>query len=406
VTDPLADILNGDDGVIPPEERGHLPGDAAGPDRNGVPQRIRTEDRPAGWMFRPMDSATFDAGDFRREWLARLALVRAMPGIIGGPSKALKTSVSVDLAISLGTGTSFLDYFSVPKPVRVAFLSGESGEAALQETARRVCAARGVRLADADVLWQTDLPSFCDATDVAELADGLGRCKVGVVILDPLYLMLLAGAGSNGPRAENVMEVGPLLRRVGSACVAAGVTPILNHHTRKAVGREPLELSELAYAGVSEYARQWLLINRRERYDGTGTHRLWLSVGGSAGHGGDWGLDIQEGTPDADFAGRTWQVSLTPRREMRDDEQEARQTRRAAELQGDEQTVMTTIDRLAADGPATLTRIRDGSGLSRTRTDRSLERLRLARLVEEHRAQVMIGSGAKRGAAAYRRIDT
>src|SRR5437764_12826055 len=108
------------------------------------------------FQFRPRDSASFAREEYRREWLVEQILAAGQPAVLGGPKKTLKTSLAIDLAISLGSGRPFLGRFAVPRRARVAVLSGESGAATLQETARRVCAARGVELEDCDVLWQPD----------------------------------------------------------------------------------------------------------------------------------------------------------------------------------------------------------------------------------------------------------
>jgi len=101
-----------------------------------------------GYTLELVDSATFAAADYRPTWLIRRVLVKGQPALWGGPYKSLKTSIAVDAAVSLGSGTPFLNHFAVPARVRTVLLSGEAGGFALQDTARRVCAARGLDLVD------------------------------------------------------------------------------------------------------------------------------------------------------------------------------------------------------------------------------------------------------------------
>jgi replicative DNA helicase len=228
-----------------------------------------------------LDSTAFDQARYPCGWLIEDILVQGQPGVIGGAKKTLKTSLSIDMAISLGTGHPFLGRFKVPKRLPVAVMSGESGPATVQETARRICRQKNVRLQDCLVLWSFRLPRFDSATDLAELKAYLQAQQVKLVIIDPLYLCGLGQGGS----ASNLYEVGPLLRRVGQSCLAAGATPVYLHHTTKAAAskKEPLDLDDLAFAGIGEYARQWLLVSRREPFEpGAGVHNLHLSVGGSA----------------------------------------------------------------------------------------------------------------------------
>src|SRR5262249_33678034 len=133
-----------------------------------------------------------------------------------------------------------------------------------------------------------------------------------VVIIDPLYLSLLGGGVDVDPR--NVFSMGPVLMDFARTCLDLGCTPILAHHARK--GREkderkPLDLEDLTYSGVPEFARQWFLISRRSAYEeGTGFHELWIKFGGSAGFSGLYGLDVAEGEVNMRFAGRKWDVKV------------------------------------------------------------------------------------------------
>lgn len=135
------------------------------------------------------------------------------------------------------------------------------------------------------------------------------------LIVDPAYLCM------PGTDAANLFIQGSLLRHVSDICQRHGVGLILAHHTRKRgkmkniANYEPPELDDMAWAGFAEFARQWLLIGRREEFTpGSGEHKLWLSIGGSAGHSALWAVDIEEGVSGRP---RHWKVLLSSPDEAR-----------------------------------------------------------------------------------------
>ena len=254
-----------------------------------------TEPQDVGPAF--IGSAEFAAGDYRLEYLIPGVLVRGQPGVICGPQKSLKTNIAVDLALSLGWGVPFLGYFRVPTAVRVGFISGESGEATLQETAARIAAAKGYDLADAEdrVFWRFTVPNLRAEGVIAEMTAWIEQHKFDVLVCDPFYLM----SPADPENAGNLFAMGEALMPLLALAHSTRCTLLLIHHARKNRKEpfSPLSLEDIAWSGVQEFSRQWLLINRRSAYDPDrgGDHELWFSAGGSAGHSVMVGLNISEG---------------------------------------------------------------------------------------------------------------
>jgi hypothetical protein len=322
-----------------------------------------------------MTAADFLAKTFPREWLVKGLIVRDQPLVIGGPKKTLKTNTMVDLCVSLASSTPVLNHFEVPRRTRVLLISGESGEHTIQETIRRISKSKDLTVGDLDGLFVAfDLPRLNHADDLNTLGDFIRENEIEVVVIDPLYLALLASA-DGGRRLDpaNLFDMGPLLRGISRKCLENGATPILVHHFRKnrVDPHEVPEMEDLAFSGIAEFARQWVLLSRREPYQpGTGEHKIWLAAGGSAGHSGEWGLDIVEGVVDDDWSDRTWSVSVCLASEIRDaNKQAAEQVKGLKDAEKDrerqakiEQDADIALANLRQRGPSTLNEWRNGLG--------------------------------------------
>ena len=339
-------------------------------------------------------------------------MVAGQPMVLGGPRKSLKTSVLVDLAISLGLERPFLGSFFVPRQRRVLFMSAESGEWTIRETALRVARAKSWRLTDSRVRWAFALPHLSRADHLQALADHIREHAIEVVILDPLYLALLAG--NPDLNAGNMFDIGPLLLNVSKICLDAGCTPLLCHHTTKATSRtyEPPELEDLAWAGIAEFARQWLLIGRRQAYEqGSGEHRLWLNVGGSAGFGGLWAIDINEGCIDDEFEGRKWEVAVSTAGEARQDLHEQAAVKhaqaKAAKSEGQDRADKQRLLAVLAAYPhgISLSKLRAAVRMGANRCDYVLDLLIHDGCVKRVDVTVSCGTRKTRTVEGFSRID-
>jgi hypothetical protein len=280
--------------------------------------KVQPDDMEEDQADKPFDlgvlgTQEFASKKFPRVFLVDGVLVARRPAIFAGPKKALKTSLLIELLVALAYASDFLGKFRVRRRIKVLLISGESGEATIQETLRRVCRSKGINPDDLDgfAFWGFKLPFLGSPEQVEVLSAFIRENGIEVVIIDPVYLCLMGA----GPKIDpaNLFDVGPLLKRVSDACLDAGATPIFAHHFRKNRDSpfDPPDMEDMAFAGFQEFARQWVLIGRRKRYEpGSGQHDLWITVGGSDGHSGEWSLDVNEGVTDNTFQDRQWDLTI------------------------------------------------------------------------------------------------
>lgn len=313
--------------------------------------------------FRLISMAELMATDFRRRYLVKNILVAGQECVCGGKSKAMKTTLMAEMALSLATQTPFLGSFEVCSRERVWMMSGETDGGTIQETMARMAKAKGIApsSAEGNLFWEFKLPRISIREDLDAIRTIIAEEKIGVLVIDPAYLSLL-GAGE-GASASNVFAMGTILQGLSEIRAETGCTIILCHHCKKGGGSHPAqkaaefqppELEDLSMAGFTEWARQWILLARREQFEpGSGLHRLWISVGGSVGHSGLWPVDIDEGRLSSDFTGRKWEVAVRGAAEAREQKERERQQRATDRQQQARDARVHAVREFLKDHPST-----------------------------------------------------
>lgn len=336
-----------------------------------IPSSVEVEQEPADVAkienrLRLMTSGELALADLSVGWHVKSVLIKGQPMIVGGMSKTLKTSLMVDLAISISSGTDFLGEHETIQS-NVLFISGESGLATLRAKANVICDDRDITLEEIDdsLIWCDTIPTLTNGADLDELEQVFIRHKTDLILVDPVYLALGGGDDMN-----NVMAQGEKLRTFSNLCQANNVTAILCHHAKKTINHsEPMELNDLAGAGFQEFARQWFLINRREAWD-NGSHKLWINYGGSYGHGRTMAIDVDEGQFDPDDKNwRRWNLTVMDVSEAHKASQERTKANKAQKQADSVQVAKENITRamIQFDGnKETITQIATAAGMGRT----------------------------------------
>ncbi len=275
-----------------------------------------------------MPASQFVQQNHSIDYLIPFNIVAGQPGVLSAKAKSLKTTVALDACVSMATAKPFLGVWPIEQPINCSILTAESGAATISESLRRIAGSKGVDIEAVDNLL---VSSKCPKLQSQKWLDEIERCievnELRCLVIDPTYLAL-AGLDQN-----KLATVAAALDPVGDIIRRTGCTVLMVHHNRK-VTPAPYgcpTLEEITGSGFAEWARFWILLNRRREWDEeAGRHWLWYVAGGSAGYGARKWLDVTEGKP-SDYGGRVWRVEAVSVTTGEQHEQQQKADARAAE---------------------------------------------------------------------------
>src|SRR5262249_13408404 len=176
------------------------------------------------------------------------------------------------------------------------FFSAESGKQDIQNRMKAIRAQKRTNRPLRDQLSVSfQRPKLSDREDLQRIRDFITRRRIEIMIVDPLYLTLLAR--TKDVRASDLYQMGGVSGDVADAITNAGATPVLAHHFKKTVGKDDtdLDLDDFSFVGAAEFARQSLLIGRRGSYNGPRSNQLVIRTHGF-GRGERYSVMIDEWT--------------------------------------------------------------------------------------------------------------
>lgn len=181
-----------------------------------------------------------------RQWLIEGIWPAGDYGVHAAEAKAQKTWNSVDLAVSVATGTPWLGAFEIGTPGPVLIFHGEGGKQSIVRRIRAVLRARGIDHDDIPVDVCVRAPHLSDVEHMREFEARVAATQPALVILDPFYLA--ARGGDKG----DLYSMGGMLETPQRICQKYGASFFVVHHFNRQHGSGAGRISG---AGPSEWAR-------------------------------------------------------------------------------------------------------------------------------------------------------
>jgi len=196
-------------------------------------------------------------------------------GVIAGPPKSFKSLVALDMAISVASGSNFLNQFPVPKQGPVIMIQKENQLGDVQDMIERIEQSRGLgesyttNGARALKIKGSEYPLFMpsglidfdltEESDVRWLRKQIRRINPQLLILDPLYLM------AEGVDENSAHQMTPVLQRLLKIKQRYGCGTLIIHHFKKANAENPVKSMTERISGTGVFGRWYesaLLLDR------------------------------------------------------------------------------------------------------------------------------------------------
>jgi hypothetical protein len=175
-------------------------------------------------------------------WMVEGIWSESAHGIVAGEPKTYKSVLSTDLAVSVASGTKFLDHFPVPQVGPVLLIQKENDAGEVQDRFMRILHSRQL-LGSASISGSTlkidagNLPpvhlmnnedfDLTDPQDIRWLRKQARKIGPVLIILDPLYLM------TPGLDENSAHEMTPVLERLLRLKQTYNAGTLIIHHFKK-----------------------------------------------------------------------------------------------------------------------------------------------------------------------------
>ncbi len=122
-----------------------------------------------------------------KKWLIQSVWGQSAVGIIGGAPKCCKSWLGLDMAVSVASGTPFLDHFSVQSPGKALVFLAEDAISAVRSRIEAICDHRQIVMDKLELYAITASTLRLDLDcDQKRLTATLAALKPRLLILDPL----------------------------------------------------------------------------------------------------------------------------------------------------------------------------------------------------------------------------
>jgi AAA domain len=217
-------------------------------------------------------------------------IVAGQTALFGGPFKGCKTLLAVQLGICAANAKAFLGHH-IEYPLHVGMFLAEATHDWTRNALSRAADSVGGNLER--VTCFNRLPNLASKKGRDDLSFLVKRNRWDMVVIDPLYQAM-------GSKADvsNIYSMAGRMRAVVKALWEEGATTVFVHHSGRALDPgKPMSLGDLLGAGVSEFARSWILVNRLTPFDQQrkGHHELVVSTGTCQGDAELLRVDVNEG---------------------------------------------------------------------------------------------------------------
>jgi hypothetical protein len=189
-----------------------------------------SEERPDSDPVLPVvKAAALETSSNRQAWLVEGLWTAEAVGVIGGQPKSGKTTLALDMAVSVASASLCLGTFAVHTPGPVLLYAAEESAATLRRRLQTITSLRGLDFDQLDVrVIVTNSLRLDRSDDQVRLDATVTIHRPALLILDPLIRIHMADENASGDIAALLGYLRALQRKCGTAIC-------LVHHVRKQV---------------------------------------------------------------------------------------------------------------------------------------------------------------------------